>query len=310
MEKPPAVAINTYLLWTRLSPEMRRRAIRGIRAVALRGTQATAALSRRVENGTVAAALPHVVHRHTFRSAALGRTMPYVVLLPAGYTRTMSYPVLYVLHGAWSDYTQWTTRTHLPRDLAPYPMIVVCPEGENGCYLDGANGEQWEEYLVRDLPAHIETRYAAHTDRGGRAIAGLSMGGFGAFNAALRHPERYAAVSSLSGAFMLHDGPHIDDPQFAAVWGAPDSPQRAMYDPQQVAAAAARMDTDLPAIAFDCGAGDFPNLLAANRALDTTLTRLGIPHTYRERTGSHNWAYWSRELPWTLRFVAAAMGIA
>ena len=257
---------------------------------------------------------PHSIHERAFHSAALNRTMPYTILLPTGYDAASAarYPVLYLLHGAWSNHTEWATRTKLADHAAPFPLMIVCPEGENSCYLNGANGERWEEYIITDLPAHIETTLRARAERRDRAIAGLSMGGLGAFNCGMRHPERYCAIGSHSGAFNLltWDGTG-DDPQFDAALGPRNSPTRQEYDPHHVIEQAIRTHgaDALPMLAMDCGLDDFPTLLAANRALHRTMTRLGVHHFYREQPGGHDWPYWDREIRFTLQFVAAAMGI-
>ncbi|MDQ2783712.1 MAG: esterase family protein [Chloroflexota bacterium] len=300
--------------WERLSPETRRRVVGIIGSIALRRTQLAILLRSSVKGHTMSA--PHTIHERTFQSAALDRAMPYTILLPAGYDADgdARYPVLYLLHGAWSNHTEWATRTKLADHAARFPLIIVCPEGENSCYVNGANGEQWEDYIVADLPAHIEATERTRVERNDRAIAGLSMGGLGAFNCGMRHPARYCAIASHSGAFNLLTwaGTNAnDDPQFRAVLGPPNSPTRQEYDPQRVIEQAIRMHgaDALPMLAMDCGRDDYPDLLAANRALHRTMIRLGVHHFYREQPGGHDWAYWDREVRFTLQFVASAMGI-
>jgi len=309
-----AAAIESRMrrVWEWLSPETRRRVARVAGQVALRRTQLAIMIRRKVKKRMMLA--PHTIHERTFRSVALGRTMPYTILLPAGYDAAgeARYPVLYLLHGAWSNHTEWATRTKLADHAARFPLIIVCPEGENSCHLDGANGERWEEYIVADLPAHIEATQRTRAEQGDRAIAGLSMGGFGAFDCGMRHLERYCAIASHSGAFhiLAWDGAD-NDPQFRAALGPRNSPTRQEYDPQRIIEQAVRLHgaDGLPMLAMDCGRDDYPDLLAANRALHRTMTRLGVHHFYREQPGGHDWPYWNREVRFTLQFVAAAMGI-
>lgn len=310
---PTIVVHRLRAAWGWLSPETRRWLRRGAGAARIRRAQLAGAARARLHRE--AAPVPHAIHARAFDSAALGRRMPYTLLLPHGYgaDEAARFPVLYLLHGANSDHTAWATRTRLARDAAPYPLVIVCPEGENGCFINGADGTRWEDYLTADLPAHIEATCRVSAARGGRAVAGLSMGGFGAFNLALRHPARYCAIASHSGAFGIprwYTGPEAAEQR--AVLGPPGSATRREYDPERIAAAARRIHgvAALPAIALDCGAADWPDLRATNRALHETLTRLAIPHTYREPPGGHDWAYWDRALPHTLSFVTAAMGIA
>lgn len=311
-----AVAIEIHMrrAWERLPPETRRRLVRWSGGAALRRAQLTTNVRSRVKGRAMSA--PHTIHERTFASAAIGRTMPYTLLLPAGYHASgdTRYPVLYLLHGAWSNHAEWAARTKLADHAARFPLIIVCPEGEYSCYVNGANGERWEDYIVTDLPAHIEATERARTEQSGRAIAGLSMGGLGAFNDGMRHSDRYCAIASHSGAFGLlawaGTNAH-DDPQFRAVLGPPNSPTRQEYDPQRIIEQAVRMHgaDGLPMLAIDCGLADYPDLLASNRALHRTMTRLGVHHFYREQSGGHDWMYWDREVRFTLQFVAAAMGI-
>ncbi len=309
-----SIEIQMRRAWERLSPTTRRRLVRWSGGVALRYAQLTTNLRGRVKGGAMSA--PHTIHERTFASTALGRTMPYTILLPAGYDADgdRRYPVLYLLHGAWSNHAEWAARTKLADHAARFPLIIVCPEGENSCYVNGANGERWENYIVADLPAQIEATERTRAERSGRAIAGLSMGGLGAFDCGMRHPARYCASASHSGAFSLLTGAGMsagDDPQFRAVLGPPNSPTRQEYDPQHVIEQAIRAHgaDGLPMLTLDCGLADYPDLLAANRALHRTMTRLGVHHFYREQPGGHDWLYWDREIRFTLQFLAAAMGI-
>ena len=311
-----AVAIEIHMrrAWEQLSPETRRRFVRLSGGAALRRAQLTTNVRSRVKGRAMSA--PHTIHERTFASAAIGRTMPYTLLLPADYDARgdTRYPVRYLLHGAWSNHAEWTARTKLADHAARFPLIIVCPEGENSCYVNGANGERWEDYIVADLPAQIEATERTRVERSGRAIAGLSMGGLGAFDGGMRHPDRYRAIASHSGAFNLLTwaGTNAnDDPQFRAVLGPPNSPTRQEYDPQRIIEQAVRAHRadGLPMLAMDCGLTDYPDLLASNRALHRTMTRLGVHHFYREQPGGHDWLYWDREVRFTLQFVAAAMGI-
>lgn len=309
-----SLEIQMRRAWERLSPETRRRLVRWSGGATLRRVQLTTNVRSRVKGRTMSA--PHTIHERTFASAALGRTMPYTILLPAGYDAEGDgcYPVLYLLHGAWSNHAEWAARTKLADHAARFRLIIICPEGENSCYVNGADGERWEDYIVADLPAHIEATERVSAERGGRAIAGLSMGGLGAFNIGMRHPERYCAIASHSGAFSLLTwvGTNAnDDPQFRAVLGPPNSPTRQEYDPHRIIEGAIRAHgaDGLPMLAMDCGLGDYPDLLASNRALHRTLTRLGVHHFYREQPGGHDWMYWDREVRFTLQFVATAMGM-
>lgn len=306
---PGAVSGEVRRFWRRVSPLSRRQFVTWAGMLALRRVQLATALAPLTKGATMR---PHTVHTGTFTSDALRRTLPYTLLLPADFDPALPHGVLYLLHGMGGTHMHWAALSDLPNHAAPYPLVIVCPDAENSCYVNGANGERWEDAIAADLPAHIEARYGVRTDRDGRAIAGLSMGGFGAFNIGMRHPERYVAVSTLSGAFMMsHLNWGDDNPQLVAILGPVGSPTRREYDPENVLAqAVATHGADaLPMLAMDVGTADYPDLVASNRRLHDALRQSGVPHTYREEAGGHTWEYWNREIPFTLGFVATAMGL-
>src|SRR5437763_10369046 len=129
------------------------------------------------------------------------------VLLPAGYgSGTRRYPTLYLLHGALSDDTAWTVQGDAEASTANAPVIVVMPEGGNaGWYTDWFNLGQggppeWETFHIDQLIPWVDHTFRTVAARSGRAIAGLSMGGFGALSYAARHPDLFVTAMSFSGA--------------------------------------------------------------------------------------------------------------
>ncbi len=143
----------------------------------------------------------------TFRSVALGREMPYVVYLPDGYQRgRQDYPVLYLLHGAGGDERSWAERGHIKEKAdaliasgAIPPTIIVMPGCPACWWVDGPK-DKAETAFWSDLVPTIGVRYRTIEARGGRLVAGLSAGGYGAIRYALRYPDRIAAAAALSPA--------------------------------------------------------------------------------------------------------------
>ena len=136
----------------------------------------------------------------SFHSAALDRTMKYLVLLPQGYdTSLRRYPVLYLLHGLTGDYKDWSTRTNLAEYSKTVPVIIVMPDAGNSWYTNAADGtSKFEDYMPTELPADVVQKYRTINSRHGRTIAGLSMGGYGALKLALKRParSRWSAASA------------------------------------------------------------------------------------------------------------------
>lgn len=252
--------------------------------------------------------VPTPVHDETVTSAALGRTMKYRVLLPEDYQPARErYRVLFLLHGLGGDYMDWSTRTDIARFTRSLPLIIVMPDGENAWYTNAArNGPRFEDYIAEDLVKDVERKYPVIRARYGRAIAGLSMGGYGALKIALKHPGTFAAAGSFSAALGVTD-PAFDDEmtafkdQLYAIFGPAGSETRTSND--VIAIASKASVAGAPAIYMDCGTED--GLLESNRALAAVLQKRGFAYEYHETAGAHAWDYWNRRieafLPWLMK---------
>src|SRR4051794_37734841 len=148
----------------------------------------------------------------TLRTPALATDTVLRVLLPDGYAASpvRRYPVLYLLHGCCDFDVRgsqaWTTHGEAEKATAGLPLIVVMPDaGAGGFYSDWFNGgaggpPKWETYHINQLIPFVDKRYRTVATREGRAVTGLSMGGFGAMSYASRHPDLFVAAASFSGA--------------------------------------------------------------------------------------------------------------
>jgi S-formylglutathione hydrolase FrmB len=144
----------------------------------------------------------------TFRTPELATPTKVRILLPAAYASSpkRSYPVLYLLHGATGDQTDWTTQGDAVALTAKLPLIVVMPAGGRGGFYtnwfnNGKGGlPRWEDWHIKRLIPYVDSHYRTRATRSQRALAGLSMGGFGTFSYAARHPDLFTAALSMSGA--------------------------------------------------------------------------------------------------------------
>jgi S-formylglutathione hydrolase FrmB len=298
------------------------------------------------------------VQTDTLWAQSLGIRKAVTVYLPASYGRSPArrYPVLYYLHGLWGNETNWTRQGALAAAadslaaLGRPELIVVMPDGDDswyttwnalgtadGCRADTARREpaasycvpwpRYDEYVARDLVARVDSSYRTRADRAHRAIAGLSMGGYGAMSLALRYPEVYAAAASHSGVVApLLAGPR---PYAApARWAPSVDSLHALYrgywttlplamgrdtaawwarDPARLAARVrGERPTLLPALFADVGVDDM--LLGQNRAFRDELATLGVPLAYSEWPGAHSWAYWRAHVGESLAWLAARVG--
>jgi S-formylglutathione hydrolase FrmB len=251
-----------------------------------------------------------------FESKLVGKTLPYNVLLPVNYnqpdSRTKRYPVIYLLHGLTGHYTNWIEKTKLVDYAAAYEFIIVMPEGNDGWYTDSATvpANKYESYILQELIPDAEKRFRANSEREGRAIGGLSMGGYGALKFGVKHPEMFVFAASFSGALDAASWTEADLKGLEFIWrtlqpvfGAEKSETRAANDlrklfsdltPQRIAA--------MPYVYVDCGTED--GLLEINRSFVDILTKQKIPHEYRQLPGSHSWTYWDSQVQEVLRIAA------
>ena len=238
----------------------------------------------------------------TVQSAALGKAMKYRVLLPEGYDSTLQrYPVLYLLHGLGGDYTDWTMRSNLAEYSRRVPLIIVMPQGDNQWYTNAADGAaRYEDYILTDLPADVVAKFRTIHSRYGRAIAGLSMGGYGALKMALKRPGAFAVAGSFSGAFNVTRTGELEGliakaegERIATIFGAADGATRRENDLFLLAAAS--KPGGAPYVYIDCGIAD-NSLIGANREVAAALHKAGVAYEYHEVAGAHTWDYWDRQI--------------
>jgi len=242
------------------------------------------------------------------------------VYLPPGYDGAPNkrYPVVYLLHGLAGSANDWVSRTRLAQHAAAYRLIIVTPEGRDGWYTDSATApdEKFETYILEELIPDVEHKFRALPAREARAVAGLSMGGYGALKFGVKHPERFALAASLSGAFDAASWDASDPkllafvkPSIARTYGLMDSPTRAANDLFKLFAnLPPERFNALPFIYFDCGTEDF--LIGSNRALSELLLKRKIPHEYRQLPGAHTWPYWDAQIQEVLRLAARRLRAA
>ena len=241
---------------------------------------------------------------HFSANNALHRMHSAMVLLPE--KKVVPFPVLYLLHGQSDDHTAWTRHSNIERYVADLPLIVVMPDTERGWYVNAAQdpSRPFETYITRDLIPFIDSTFQTKPDRSGRAIAGLSMGGYGAFTLAAKHPELFCAAHGFSSGFARGRQDLTHDPEFRLVFG--DLPAGTDYDIFALMDKVA--DQPSPAeFSFDCGIDDFT--LEANRALHLHMSSLGVPHNYAEYPGAHDWAYWNEHVLTALPHLLKKLGI-
>jgi S-formylglutathione hydrolase FrmB len=249
----------------------------------------------------------------TFKSAAVGKEMRYRVLRPALGMRPREprYPVLYLLHGFTGDFMDWESRTHLAEYVAGLGLIVVMPDGQDSWYTNAAADPalKFEDYIVKDLVADVEQRFPVIRSRHARAIAGLSMGGYGAIKIGLKFPGTYAMAAGLSGAYFRDvDKWNERKPLYDSLlkaFGPAGHPARAENDVFALAAAAD--PARVPYFYLDCGTED--GLIENNRELSKVFLDRKVAYEYHEGPGAHTWPYWDGNIRRVLDVVREKLAV-
>lgn len=245
-----------------------------------------------------------------FRSASLHREMHYRVLLPENYEAGGRFPVLYLLHGLYGDYKNWDTMTGLENYAKNARLIIVMPDADDSWYTNSASApaDRFEDYIIKDFISEIDEKFRSIRDRHGRAIAGLSMGGYASVKFGLKYPQLFAFAGSLSGA--LNAAQDLDKlrPEFRAklleVFGDEGSPTRAQNDIFTLVSAP--HPNPYPYFYVACGTSD--SFLETNRAFAQQLSSRNLSYEYHEIPGGHTWEYWDREVQPLLQAVDHALG--
>jgi enterochelin esterase-like enzyme len=259
--------------------------------------------------------IPGTQERISVTSAALGgRSQDVYVYLPPGYESSPNrrYPVVYLLHGFPGRPLAFllTVRMGVIEDevvtkKVARPVILVMPFGSTGTFTDKewvdgiAPGEGWGTFVARDLVQAIDARYRTIASPAGRAIAGLSEGGYGAINIALHHPGEFRVVESWSG--------YVRAAGVNAIFGQ-DAVKMAANTPLQLLPkVAAKLRRAHTFFWFYSGADDREDG-GQNRAFAAELKRLRIQHMFLQPEGGHNWALWRGQAQEALLAASGRLG--
>lgn len=231
-------------------------------------------------------------------SESLGTAVSVNVTLPQRATGSLGahkYPVLYLLHGLLDDHSAWCRYTSVERYAGERGIAVVMPGAARSFYADMAHGYRYWSYVSKELPLLMRHYFPLSTKREETFVAGLSMGGYGAFKLALSYPRRFAAAASLSGAMRDFSAEvRSDDPAWVQemrnVFGDLRRFPGSRNDIFHLAEKVARGAGPVPLLFQWCGTEDF--LYADNLRFRDHAQALGLPLTYEESPGGHEWRYW------------------
>jgi len=214
--------------------------------------------------------------------------------------------VLYLLHGLHGDETSWLHFSNIERYANDAKIAVVIPGVGNSWYQNMAHGEDFFTYVTEELYKFVQGLFPVSKKREDTFIAGLSMGGYGAWYLALACPEKYAATASFSGAVDVAF--RYLPPAVLESAPLPFYVDNCFGDPKTIAGSdrdiftlfeKAKAKGIVPRMYQSCGTADF--LYAMNVAANRKLTEMGAEITWRETPGiDHVWDFWDSEIRWLI----------
>jgi S-formylglutathione hydrolase FrmB len=264
-------------------------------------------------------------------SRILKQVVHYCVYLPAGYDAGAAqhpprrYPVLYFLHGLGDNEQTlfnsggWTLLDDLRKRHEIGDFLIAVPEGRRSFYINSADGSVlYSDFFLREFLPHIETKYRIRAGRAGRAISGISMGGYGALRFAFAHPELFSAVSAQSAALITESPRELDAASqtgsplvgvLGAVFGKPiNVPHWNDNSPfvlaKRNAGALRKMD-----IYFNCGQDDNYGFEKGAAALHDELEKENVRHEYHAYPGDHSLSYFMSHFDEIMKFHSMAFGL-
>ena len=265
----------------------------------------------------VAALAQSKIVTESVQSQLLGCEQKYNVYLPDGYDAGKSYPVIYLLHGLYGDYTDWVKQGNM-RIVADEligtgelrPVVIVMPNAGNADVHHYQNGyfnvENWpyEDFFFQELLPAVEQKYACGGSKGRRAIMGLSMGGGGSIAYAQRHPELFSSSYGMS-AWLDNKQDEVQegmDPDSKLILTANAVREHSALDFMDKADAATIDRLKTVQWFLDCGDDD--DLMPLSVDLYRKMKKAGLRSELRVRNGAHTWEYWHTALRLSLPFAS------
>jgi putative tributyrin esterase len=249
-----------------------------------------------------------------FFSEVLGVSTSMCVILPQntisqigmeGSAKKEKYPTLYLLHGLSDDHTIWQRRTSIERYVSDMGIAVVMPNGGRSFYTDMKHGYKYFTFMTEELPEIARQFFPLSDRREDTFVAGLSMGGYGAFRLALSCPDKYAAAASLSGAVDMASRVKSNQIQNTTelenIFGDLNSIKNSENDLFYLAKKVSESNRPMPKLYQCCGTEDF--LYEDNINFKKFIEETDYDYTYDEGPGIHEWKYWDDQIQKVLKWL-------
>lgn len=233
-----------------------------------------------------------------FYSSVLGLSTSVNAIVPLGEEVARPCRTLYLLHGLSDDHTIWARRTSIERYVERRGVAVIMPAVGRSFYVDMVHGMPYGTFMEEELPAACRSLFPLSPLREDTFVAGLSMGGYGAFRLALRRPDLFCAAGSFSGAVDIAQLREEPDEQrraeFGRIFGDLGGIAGSDFDLFHLASGLPRERRRDLRLYQCCGTEDF--LYQGNLRFRDHARGLGFDLTYEEGPGDHEWGYWDRKV--------------
>jgi S-formylglutathione hydrolase FrmB len=264
-------------------------------------------------------------------SRILKRAVRYCVYLPSGYdasaklTPPRRYPVLYFLHGLGDNEQTlfnsggWTLLDDLRNQHKMGDFLIVAPDGKRTFYINSADGAVlYSNFFLQEFLPAIESKYRIRPGRAGRAISGISMGGYGALRFAFAHPELFSAVSAQSAALLTQTPAELDAASrtgsplmsvLSPVFGNPIDVRHWEENSPFLLAKKNAGTLQKLSIYFNCGQDDNYGFEKGAAKLHDELVAEKIKHEYHPYPGDHSLSYFLSHFAEVMEFHSHAFGM-
>lgn len=243
-----------------------------------------------------------LLETHCF-SQTLGMSISFMAIIPQqtgnnqigmkGSERPGPFPTLYLLHGLSDDHTIWCRRTSIERYVSERGLAVIMPNVHRSFYTNMKYGERYFDFVADELPQLARGFFHLSEQRKDNHVAGLSMGGYGAFKIGMRRPDTFSSAASLSGVLDIanierwyKNGNGKDH-----IFGSPEEVRGTEDDLFHLIEHPGKIRPKLFQI---CGTEDF--LYQDNEKFLEAVQSSDWEHSYYEESGGHSWDFWDRNI--------------
>lgn len=253
-------------------------------------------------------------------SHSLNASTKFYAVLPDGYTKTQErYTTVYLLHGFNGDYSNWVKQTDLIHYLKDYNFIVICPDGKNSWYSNSVvfPNTNFEDMIIKEIIPYVDEKYRTKQSRYSRAIAGLSMGGYGAAKFGLKYSNLFFFTGCMSPAIQFPAG--LEDS--AIVGRRSKESNKSVRDMFGETRNESWSSNDIfvltekinpktaPFFYLSVGSQDgIPEIIDLTHSFASSLRKKGIPFEMHETTGGHDWKFWDKEIEIVLQKISQVSG--